>query len=232
MAAFSAANLETFISLLEKALGKKTPFEAINNQLSYWAQKFNLSEKQKAEIITAVFTRITDTYTVQAMESSRAMTRDDFLIDLEQQKMRAEIELLGAQKELVQAQTALAEVEAQKAQKQIELADAEINFNIARSLLVASQSKTEDYRTLAVMRDIMSQQDQLRIKEAQFLSDVNFGYAAGGVMVPAELQSKMLDNVAKITSGADADERKVFAWASSESIGKFKTFISSLLKVK
>lgn len=232
MATFSAANLETFVSLLEKALGEKTPFEAINDKLEYWADKFNLSEKQRTEVITAVFSRITDTYTVQAMESSRAMTRDDFLIDLEQDKLRAEIALLGAQKGLVEAQTALAEVEADKAQKQIELADAEINFNIARSLLVASQSKTEDYRTLAVMRDIMSQQDQLRVKEAQFLSDVNFAYAAGGVEVPAALQSKMLDNVAKITGAIDDDEKKVFAWATSENIGRFKTFISSLLKVR
>ena len=41
--------------------------------------------------------------------------------------------------------------------------------------------------------------DQLRIKEAEFLSNVNFGYAAGGVAVPEKLQETMINAVNKIT---------------------------------
>ncbi|WP_162166299.1 hypothetical protein [Campylobacter fetus] len=80
-----------------------------------------------------------------------------------------------------------------------ELSDAEIEFNKARTKLVTAQELTEKEKKNAVIREVKSYDDNLRIKEAECLKDAVFGYAAGGVLVPESLQSTMLSAIDKVT---------------------------------
>ena len=91
------------------------------------------------------------------------------------------------------------EKEIEKAKAQIELANGEIAFNKARTALVNAQTQSEGEKKKNIVREREAMNDQLRIKEAEFLANVNFGYAAGGVQVPENLQKTMLDAVNKIT---------------------------------
>ncbi|OCR99049.1 hypothetical protein A9K75_08740 [Campylobacter fetus subsp. testudinum] len=80
-----------------------------------------------------------------------------------------------------------------------ELSDAEIEFNKARTKLVTAQELTEKEKKNAVIREVKSYDDNLRVKEAECLKDAVFGYAAGGVLVPESLQSTMLSAIDKVT---------------------------------
>ena len=82
---------------------------------------------------------------------------------------------------------------------QIKLANGEIAFNQARTALVNAQTQSEGEKKKNIVREREAMNDQLRIKEAEFLSNVNFGYAAGGVAVPEKLQETMINAVNKIT---------------------------------
>ena len=87
----------------------------------------------------------------------------------------------------------------QQTKNQLELSKAEIEFNKARTALVTAQTATEAQKKNAVIREIASYDDQQRIKEAEIITNAVFGYASGGVAVPGELSSKMLDLIDKIT---------------------------------
>ena len=108
---------------------------------------------------------------------------------LKQQQTNSQIELANKELELKKEQT----------KSQIELAKAEIEFNKARTALVTAQTTTETQKKNAVIREIASYDDQQRIKEAEIITNAVFGYASGGVAVPGELSSKMLDLIDKIT---------------------------------
>ncbi len=79
------------------------------------------------------------------------------------------------------------------------LANAEEGFNKARSELIKAQVATENKKALAVARETASMDDNLRVKEAEILSNAVFGYAAGGMDVPGNLQTKMLDAINAVT---------------------------------
>ena len=96
-------------------------------------------------------------------------------------------------------QIRLMETEIEKARAQIELANGEIAFNQARTALVNAQTQSEGEKKKNIVREREAMNDQLRIKEAEFLSNVTFGYAAGGAAVPEKLQETMINAVNKIT---------------------------------
>lgn len=87
----------------------------------------------------------------------------------------------------------------QQTTSQVELSKAEIEFNKARTALVTAQTATEAQKKNAIIREIASYDDQQRIKEAEIITNAVFGYASGGVAVPSELSSKMIDLIDKIT---------------------------------
>lgn len=87
----------------------------------------------------------------------------------------------------------------QQTKSQVELSKAEIEFNKARTALVTAQTATEAQKKNAIIREIASYDDQQRIKEAEIITNAVFGYASGGVAVPSELSSKMIDLIDKIT---------------------------------
>ncbi|ANE34341.1 hypothetical protein CHL_0994 [Campylobacter hyointestinalis subsp. lawsonii CCUG 27631] len=87
----------------------------------------------------------------------------------------------------------------QQVRSQIDLSNAEIDFNKARTKLVEAQAETEKEKKNAVIREIASYDDQKRIKEAEIITNAVFGYASGGVGVPSDLQSRMLNTIDRIT---------------------------------
>ncbi|PPB55613.1 hypothetical protein [Campylobacter hyointestinalis] len=80
-----------------------------------------------------------------------------------------------------------------------DLSNAEIDFNKARTKLVEAQTETEKEKKNAVIREVTSYDDQLNIKEAEIITNAVFGYASGGVAVPSDLMTKMLNAIDKIT---------------------------------
>ena len=191
MAKLSQANIEIFKELLVASLGENTPYQAT---LNFLEQKLKglISEEQRVQVLTNVLSTITTQFTIQAMESSRSLSLEDLLFDKKMELLEKDIEKAGVQIRLM-------EKEIEKAGAQIELANGEIAFNKARTALVNAQTESEGEKKKNIVREREAMNDQLRIKEAEFLSNVNFGYAAGGVQVPENLQKTMLDAVNKIT---------------------------------
>lgn len=191
MAKLSQANIEIFKELLVASLGENTPYQAT---LNFLEQKLKglISEEQRVQVLTNVLSTITTQFTIQAMESSRSLSLEDLLFDKKMELMEKDIEKAGVQIRLM-------EKEIEKAKAQIELANGEIAFNKARTALVNAQTESEGEKKKNIVREREAMNDQLRIKEAEFLANVNFGYAAGGVQVPENLQKTMLDAVNKIT---------------------------------
>ena len=191
MAKLSQANIEIFKELLVASLGENTPYQAT---LNFLEQKLKglISEEQRVQVLTNVLSTITTQFTIQAMESSRSLSLEDLLFDKKMELLEKDIEKAGVQIRLM-------EKEIEKARAQIELANGEIAFNKARTALVNAQTESEGEKKKNIVREREAMNDQLRIKEAEFLSNVNFGYAAGGVQVPENLQKTMLDAVNKIT---------------------------------
>lgn len=177
MARLSQANIAIFKELLTASLGENTPYQAT---LNFLEQKLKglISEEQRVQVLTNVLTTITTQFTIQAMESSRSLSLEDLLFEKKLELMEKEIE---------------------KARAQIELANGEIAFNKARTSLVKAQTESEVEKKRNIVREREAMNDQLRIKEAEFLSNVTFGYAAGGLAVPENLEKTMLNAVNKIT---------------------------------
>ena len=219
MGKLSQANIEIFKELLVASLGENTPYQATLNFLD---QKLKglISEEQKVQVLTNVLTTITTQFTIQAMESSRSLSLEDLLFEKKMELLQKDIEKAAVQiglmekdieKSAVQiglmekdiekapVQIRLMETEIEKARAQIELANGEIAFNQARTALVNAQTESEGEKKKNIVREREAMNDQLRIKEAEFLSNVNFGYAAGGVPVPEKLQETMINAVNKIT---------------------------------
>ena len=92
-----------------------------------------------------------------------------------------------------------ATVELLKTQIQAGLAQGEKEFNAARTELVKAQTATEAKKAGLVDREKASFDDNLRIKEAENLANVVGMYAAGGMAIPGQLQTNMLDAVNRIT---------------------------------
>jgi predicted DNA-binding protein (UPF0278 family) len=90
-------------------------------------------------------------------------------------------------------------VELIKTKIQSNLAQGEQEFNAARTALVQAQTATEAKKAGLVDREKASFDDNLRIKEAENLANVVSMYAAGGMAIPGELQTSMLNAVNKIT---------------------------------
>lgn len=131
------------------------------------------------------------------------------LTHAQKEQIDTEIQLNIAKKELTQAQTKqaikqldLIDQEIEKSKAQIELAKAEIDFNTARTALVNAQSISESEKTKNIKRERYALDDQLRIKEAEYISNSCFGYAAGGVNVPEQLMQTMLNKINAVTTNA------------------------------
>lgn len=177
MAKLSQANIEIFKELLVASLGENTPYQAT---LNFLEQKLKglISEEQRVQVLTNVLSTITTQFTIQAMESSRSLSLEDLLFDKKMELMEKEIE---------------------KAIAQIELANGEIAFNKARTELVNAQTESEGEKKKNIVREREAMNDQLRIKEAEFLKDAVFGFGAGGLQTPQGLLESMLRAIEKIT---------------------------------
>ncbi|ALV24925.1 hypothetical protein CIG2463D_1357 [Campylobacter iguaniorum] len=114
-------------------------------------------------------------------------------------KLTLQANLLSQMSITLTAKAVDAALQMQQVASQLNLSNAEIEFNKARTKLVEAQTETEKEKKNAVLREIASYDDQLRIKEADNLTNAVFAHASGGVTVPADMMTKMLNAIDKIT---------------------------------
>ena len=231
MAILSNANLDIFKDLMDTSTGQKSVYEVGLKYFEDVLDETQISSEQKVNAISSILNTIITQFTIQAMESSRSLAMDDLLFELKKEslelandKIKAEIKQVQANIELTEAQkkalldklpleiaqieanTELTKTQTQVAAKQIELAQAEIEFNEARTRLVGAQTLSENERTKNIKRERYAMDDQLRIKEGEYLSNIVFGYAAGGVQVPEKLQETTINAISLITLKAKSVE--------------------------
>lgn len=169
------------VNLTAKALEIALNLQQTKNQIELSKAELELKSNQTKSQIELANSQIEQT------KNQIELSKQE--LALKQQQTNSQIELANKELELKKEQT----------KSQIELAKAEIEFNKARTALVTAQTATETQKKNAVIREIASYDDQQRIKEAEIITNAVFGYASGGVAVPGELSSKMLDLIDKIT---------------------------------
>ena len=174
--------------------------------IKYLESSFNdksLAPKDKITIQANLMSSMAVNLTAKALEIALSLQQTKNQLELSNQELELKKEQTKSQIELAKQELALKQQQTnsqiEQTKSQIELSKAEIEFNKARTALVTAQTATEAQKKNAVIREIASYDDQQRIKEAEIITNAVFGYASGGVAVPGELSSKMLDLIDKIT---------------------------------
>ena len=174
--------------------------------IKYLESSFNdksLAPKDKITIQSNLMSSMAVNLTAKALEIALSLQQTKNQLELSNQELELKKEQTKSQLELAKQELALKQQQTnsqiEQTKSQIELSKAEIEFNRARTALVTAQTATEAQKKNAVIREIASYDDQQRIKEAEIITNAVFGYASGGVAVPGELSSKMLDLIDKIT---------------------------------
>lgn len=174
--------------------------------IKYLESSFNdksLAPKDKITIQANLMSSMAVNLTAKALEIALSLQQTKNELELSNQELELKKEQTKSQIELAKQELALKQQQTnsqiEQTKSQIELAKAEIEFNRARTALVTAQTATEAQKKNAVIREIASYDDQQRIKEAEIITNAVFGYASGGVAVPSELSSKMIDLIDKIT---------------------------------
>ena len=174
--------------------------------IKYLESSFNdksLAPKDKITIQANLMSSMAVNLTAKALEIALSLQQTKNQLELSNQELELKKEQTKSQLELAKQELALKQQQTnsqiEQTKSQIELSKAEIEFNRARTALVTAQTATEAQKKNAVIREIASYDDQQRIKEAEIITNAVFGYASGGVAVPGELSSKMLDLIDKIT---------------------------------
>ncbi len=174
--------------------------------IKYLESSFNdksLAPKDKITIQANLMSSMAVNLTAKALEIALSLQQTKNQLELSNQELELKKEQTKSQIELAKQELALKQQQTnsqiEQTKSQIELAKAEIEFNRARTALVTAQTATEAQKKNAVIREIASYDDQQRIKEAEIITNAVFGYASGGVAVPSELSSKMLNLIDKIT---------------------------------
>ena len=177
--------------------------------IKYLESSFNdksLAPKDKITIQANLMSSMAVNLTAKALEIALSLQQTKNQLELSNQELELKKEQTKSQIELAKQELALKQQQTnsqiEQTKSQIELAKAEIEFNRARTALVTAQTATEAQKKNAVIREIASYDDQQRIKEAEIITNAVFGYASGGVAVPSELSSKMLNLIDKITSNS------------------------------
>ena len=174
--------------------------------INYLESSFNdksLAPKDKITIQANLMSSMAVNLTAKALEIALSLQQTKNELELSNQELELKKEQTKSQIELAKQELALKQQQTnsqiEQTKSQIELSKAEIEFNRARTALVTAQTATEAQKKNAVIREIASYDDQQRIKEAEIITNAVFGYASGGVAVPSELSSKMLNLIDKIT---------------------------------
>lgn len=174
--------------------------------IKYLESSFNdksLAPKDKITIQANLMSSMAVNLTAKALEIALSLQQTKNQLELSNQELELKKEQTKSQIELAKQELALKQQQTnsqiEQTKSQIELSKAEIEFNRARTALVTAQTATEAQKKNAVIREIASYDDQQRIKEAEIITNAVFGYASGGVAVPSELSSKMLNLIDKIT---------------------------------
>lgn len=174
-----------YTKILSDSMADDTPYDRLIKKLDETFERYGIGDEKS---LNAKLTALT------AMVQGITATSQDIALRLITQSEEFEIKQLMAQKELL-----LKDKELQLADKRLLLADKEAKFNEERAKLIEAQAKSEEARKRAIEREILNYDDKLRMQEATLLKDVVFGYSVGGLNPPADMTSKMLSAVDKIT---------------------------------
>lgn len=207
--------LSYYSGIVNKSLANDGLLKYMTNFLETQFTSWGLSKPDKvtalAEVVSELTTRFNETSVNAAVELIKAEMNDEFSrwqvtqgIAADRDKLNLQI---AADKEKLNLQIAadkekLAQqlgFEREKLAKNDPLIAAEQKFNLARAELVAKQAETEHAKKCAIKREVYSYDDNLLFKKAEFLSNAVFGYASGGVDVPADIQTDMFKAINAIT---------------------------------
>ncbi|CUU71610.1 hypothetical protein [Campylobacter hyointestinalis] len=167
--------------------------------LKYLEDSFNdktLAPKDKISIQANLMSAMAINLTARALDTALSWQQTNSQLELSKQELALKKEQTNSQLDLSKQELALKK---EQTNSQKLLSNAEIEFNKARTELVKAQTSTENQKNAAVIREIKSYDDQLRTKEAEIITNAVFGYASGGVSVPSDLMTKMLNAIDKIT---------------------------------
>ena len=168
-------------TIFSSVMSDRSIYKANQKYLEEKFAEYKIDSKTATELLAKTNSEMTISITAVCVNATVELLKTQIQAGLAQ----GEKEFNAARTALVQAQTA---TEAKKAG----LVDTE-------TALLQAQAATEAKKAGLVDREKASFDDNLRIKEAENLANVVSMYAAGGMAIPGELQTSMLDAVNRIT---------------------------------
>lgn len=192
MADFKEVYSEIYRRVLGDTMAADTPYQKFTAKIDEYFEKYGLNNDKKFEMLCSTLVSMTQSVTTSSQEIALRL-----LSESEELPLRAK--LLDFQAKTAEADVKLKNRELDLMEKKLALADKEAAFNEARTKLINAQTESEGERKKAIMREIESYNDKLRVQEATMLKDANFGYSVGGLVPPTDLTTKMFDAIDKIT---------------------------------
>lgn len=177
--------------ILAESMAENTPFDKIIKKTDEYFEKYGISDDKRFDVTTSMLSTILQTITATSQEIALR-----FLI--ENEKLESELKLADAELAIKKAEIPLKVKELELAAKRLILAEKEAEFNTQRAKLIQAQALSEEARKRAIEREIKSYDDRLRMQKSSDMKDLVFGYASGGVAVPANMQTKAIDLINQI----------------------------------
>ena len=190
---------ELYKQVLADSMANDTPYDRLVKKLDEYYDKSAITDIKKFEAVVSALMNMSQSVTTTSQEIALRLLSESEELPLRAAQIRAQTELIQAQKTLAEAELPLKQKELELASKRLLLAEKEADFNAKRAELIEKQAQSEVARKAAIERETQSFDDKLRIQEATLLKDGVFGYAVGGINVPAEMTTKMYDAIDKIT---------------------------------
>ena len=192
MADYKERYSELYKRVLGDTMAEDTPYQKFTAKIDEYMQLYGLHNDKKFEMLCNTLVSMTQSVTTSSQEIALRL-----LSESEELPLRAK--LLDFQAKTAEADVKLKNRELDLIEKKLNLADREAAFNEARTALIKEQTNSEKKRGQAIDREIKSYDDKLRIQEASLLKDSVFGYSVGGLNPPAEMTTKMLNAIDRIT---------------------------------
>ncbi|MDL0089852.1 hypothetical protein [Campylobacter gastrosuis] len=191
--------------ILAESMAENTPFDKIIKKTDEYFEKYGISDDKRFDVTTSMLSTILQTITATSQEialrfliENEKLESELKLADAELAIKKAEIPLKQAEQRRLEAEIPLKVKELELAAKRLILAEKEAEFNTQRAKLIQAQALSEEARKRAIEREIKSYDDKLRMQKSSDMKDLVFGYASGGVAVPANMQTKAIDLINQI----------------------------------
>ena len=117
---FTADYLNNYTALMERATAANSPYDLTKQFVADEFNNFNITEKEKAEILANFIANITTSITTAAMQSALALTDKEGKYQYEVTNLAKQGQLLDSQIAKVDADTAYVETQEEKLIEQVE----------------------------------------------------------------------------------------------------------------